>query len=63
MSIKLSDEQIVYVQASGKVIMNACPGSGKTTTVAHKLYSLIQNWECSFSRNAGIACLSFTNVA
>lgn len=63
MSITLSDEQKVYVQTSGKVILNACPGSGKTTTVAHKIYSLIQNWENSYSINAGIVCLSFTNVA
>jgi len=63
MSITLSDEQKVYVQTSGKIILNACPGSGKTTTVAHKLYSLIQNWENSFSASAGIVCLSFTNVA
>lgn len=63
MSIKLSDEQILYLQASGKVILNACPGSGKTTTVAHKMYSLIQSWENNFSITAGIACLSFTNVA
>lgn len=63
MSIALSDEQTVYVQATGKVILNACPGSGKTTTVAHKLHSLIQKWESSFSINAGIVCLSFTNVA
>ncbi len=63
MSITLSDEQNVYVQTSGKVILNACPGSGKTTTVAHKIYSLIQNWENSFSASAGIVCLSFTNVA
>jgi len=63
MSITLSNEQSVYVQTSGKVILNACPGSGKTTTVAHKMYSLIQNWENNFSMNTGIACLSFTNVA
>lgn len=63
MSITLSDEQKVYVQTSGKVILNACPGSGKTTTVAHKIYSLIQNWENNYSINAGIICLSFTNVA
>ena len=63
MSITLSVEQNVYVQTSGKVILNACPGSGKTTTVAHKIYSLIQNWENNFSINAGIVCLSFTNVA
>lgn len=63
MSITLADEQKVYVQTSGKVILNACPGSGKTTTVAHKLYTLIQNRENSFSASAGIVCLSFTNVA
>jgi superfamily I DNA/RNA helicase len=63
MSITLSDEQNVYLHTSGKVILNACPGSGKTTTVAHKIHSLIQNWEDSFSMNAGIVCLSFTNVA
>jgi DNA helicase-2/ATP-dependent DNA helicase PcrA len=63
MSITLSDEQKVYIQTSGKVILNACPGSGKTTTVAHKIYSLIQNWENNYSKNAGIVCLSFTNVA
>ncbi len=50
MSITLSDEQIIYVQASGKVILNACPGSGKTTTIAHKLYSLIQNWGIFFEK-------------
>ena len=63
MSITLSDEQKVYIQTSGKVILNACPGSGKTTTVAHKLFSLIQNRENTFSASAGIVCLSFTNVA
>ncbi len=63
MSMTLSDEQVVYVQSFGKVILNACPGSGKTTTVAHKLHSLIQNWELQFSKNAGVVCLSFTNVA
>lgn len=63
MSITLSDEQNIYVQASGKVVLNACPGSGKTTTVAHKIHSLIQNWEDNFSINEGIVCLSFTNVA
>lgn len=63
MSITLSDEQKVYIQTSGKVILNACPGSGKTTTVAHKIYSLIQNWNNKYSKNSGIVCLSFTNVA
>lgn len=63
MSIKLSEEQIIYLQSKGKVILNACPGSGKTTTVAHKIHSLIQHWENDFLIRKGIICLSFTNVA
>lgn len=63
MSIVLSEEQRIYVQTSGKVILNACPGSGKTTTVAHKLFSLTQNWDNDNLPKAGIICISFTNVA
>jgi DNA helicase II / ATP-dependent DNA helicase PcrA len=63
MTITLSDEQRVYVNASGKVILNACPGSGKTTTVAHKLHFLVDTWPKKFTSSAGVACLSFTNVA
>jgi DNA helicase II / ATP-dependent DNA helicase PcrA len=63
MSLLLSDEQKKYVQTSGRVILNACPGSGKTTTVAYKLFSLIQNWEKEFTASSGIICISFTNVA
>lgn len=63
MSITLSEEQIVYLQSFGKVILNACPGSGKTTTVAHKIHLLIQSWDIQFPKNSGIICLSFTNVA
>ncbi|MCA6368183.1 MAG: ATP-dependent helicase [Cytophagales bacterium] len=62
-SITLSDEQKEYVKSSGKVVLNACPGSGKTTTVAHKLYSLVDNWDSRFMASAGAVCLSFTNVA
>jgi superfamily I DNA/RNA helicase len=63
MSVVLSEEQRVYVQSSGKVILNACPGSGKTTTVTHKLFSLTQNWQKDNFEGAGIICISFTNVA
>lgn len=63
MSITLTHEQNIYVNTSGKVILNACPGSGKTTTVAHKLHNLTQSWENSFNKTVGVACLSFTNVA
>lgn len=63
MSITLSDEQTAYLKATGKVILNACPGSGKTTAIAHKLHLVISTWENSFSKKSGILCLSFTNVA
>lgn len=63
MSVVLSEEQRIYVQTSGKVILNACPGSGKTTTVAHKLFSLTQNWDNDNLPKAGVICISFTNVA
>lgn len=63
MSITLSAEQNVYLQTFGRVVLNACPGSGKTTAVAHKLHHLIQNGTRVLPQNAGIACLSFTNVA
>jgi len=63
MSVSLSDEQHAYMKAIGKVILNACPGSGKTTSVAHKLHFLIQNWKVNYNKTSGIACLSFTNVA
>lgn len=61
--IILSDEQRNYINTPGKVVLNACPGSGKTTTVAHKLYSLVEQWNNRFMPSAGAACLSFTNVA
>jgi DNA helicase II / ATP-dependent DNA helicase PcrA len=52
-----------YISASGRIFLNACPGSGKTTTVAYKLFHLVTNWEKNYSGYCGIACLSFTNIA
>ena len=45
---------------SGKFVVRACPGSGKTYSVAARLAWKIENWEY---KNRGIATLSFTNVA
>jgi DNA helicase II / ATP-dependent DNA helicase PcrA len=56
-------ERDAYLAASGKVILMACPGSGKTTTVAYKLLILINDWEKTKDKFSGIACLSFTNIA
>ena len=57
----LNEERSAYLQARGKIILNACPGSGKTTTIAQKIIELgLSNEIDSYS---GIACLSFTNSA
>ncbi|SDW55949.1 ATP-dependent helicase [Flavobacterium degerlachei] len=57
----LNEERKAYLQARGKVILNACPGSGKTTTIAKKIIALELSKE--IDSYSGIACLSFTNSA
>ena len=56
----LTREQILFLEAEGRVIVRACPGSGKTYSVANKLLSYVDNWN---SYHQGVAVLSFTNVA
>lgn len=56
----LSNEQHAFLVAEGKIVMCACPGSGKTFAVANKLSSYLNTWEY---KHYGIATLSFTNVA
>lgn len=56
----LTELQKEIVNSSGKVVVKACPGSGKTYTVAHKLKKKVEFWKNKYS---GIAVLSFTNVA
>lgn len=57
----LSDQQreIVF-EKGGKFVVRACPGSGKTYSVAARFARLINEWK---SNHQGIAALSFTNVA
>jgi superfamily I DNA/RNA helicase len=57
----LSDNQreIVF-DKSGKFVVRACPGSGKTYCVSSRLARLIQDWKKPYE---GIAAVSFTNVA
>jgi DNA helicase-2/ATP-dependent DNA helicase PcrA len=57
----LSDSQreIVF-NKSGKFVVRACPGSGKTFCVGARLARLVHEWK---NRHEGIAVLSFTNVA
>lgn len=52
-----------YLDARGKIVLNACPGSGKTSAISYKLIQLTQDCESLFGQYSGIACLSFTNVA
>jgi len=58
-SLSEKQKEIVF-NKSGKFVVRACPGSGKTYTVSAKLAYLIRNWEDKYK---GIATLSFTNVA
>ncbi|WP_413826203.1 UvrD-helicase domain-containing protein [Methanobrevibacter sp. UBA337] len=44
----------------GKIVIKACPGSGKTTSISYRLFKHIQEYGDKFS---GIATLSFTNIA
>ena len=60
MKEQMTEEQREFLAAEGKVVIKACPGSGKTYTVAHKLLSYIEDWE---DYHSGVAVLSFTNVA
>ena len=61
MIYELNEERTAYLEARGKVILNACPGSGKTTTIAQKIIKLQESKE--INSHSGIACLSFTNSA
>lgn len=53
-------EQMEFIKAEGKNVVQACPGSGKTYIVANKLLRYIKNWT---HYHKGVAALSFTNVA
>ena len=58
-SLSGKQRQIVF-DKSGKFVVRACPGSGKTYSVAARLAHRITSWA---SPRRGIAALSFTNVA
>lgn len=55
-----TNEQMEFIRAEGKNVVQACPGSGKTHIVANKLIKYIKNWRYY---HKGVAVLSFTNVA
>ena len=59
---KLSDKQREIVDSADKrIVVKACPGSGKTFSVTARLAKLIQ--DNKLNRHQGIATLSFTNTA
>ena len=63
MQYDLTDQRKAYIEARGKTILTACPGSGKTTSIAYKLHVLMVESEALYGRHRGVACLSFTNKA
>jgi len=52
-------KKIVF-EKEGKFVVRACPGSGKTYSVAARLAERMTKWSLSYQ---GIAAISFTNVA
>lgn len=56
------EEAVACIKASdeGRFVIKACPGSGKTYTIAHLLTQELEDWN---SERKGIAVLSFTNKA
>lgn len=60
MDSSLTELQQKAIEATGKVILKSCPGSGKTHVVANKTVQQLKDWK---DKNRGIAILSFTNVA
>lgn len=58
-SLSPTQHEIVF-NMSGRFVVRACPGSGKTYCVSARLARLTNEWKDDYT---GIAALSFTNVA
>lgn len=57
----LSDiQKTIVFDKKGKFVVRACPGSGKTYSVAARLAHLVGEWD---KKHQGIAAISFTNAA
>lgn len=58
--MELTEEQQIFLNTEGRIVLCAVPGSGKTFIVAKKLINYLKEWKYL---HRGIAALSFTNVA
>jgi DNA helicase II / ATP-dependent DNA helicase PcrA len=63
MQFELTPERETYLNKRGKIVLKACPGSGKTTCVVQKLSLLEKDCKKIYGDFSGIACMSFTNRA
>ena len=63
MEYEITGERKAYLDARGHIILSACPGSGKTTSIVKKLFDVAKYCTEQYGRHAGFACLSFTNKA
>jgi hypothetical protein len=59
MEFEVNPQRQTYLTTRGKIVLNACPGSGKTTSIVKKLIDL----QDEYNEYSGVACLSFTNAA
>lgn len=63
MKLDVTPELQAYFEVRGKVVLNACPGGGKTTAISQKIINLQTEYKGLYGKYSGIACLSFTNAA
>ena len=63
MKYDITPQRQAYLEARGYTILNACPGSGKTTSIVKKLFAVSRYCETRYGRHTGFVCLSFTNTA
>ena len=63
MEYEVTPERQAYLDARGHTILTACPGSGKTTSIVKKLWTVSQYCAEHYGKHTGFACLSFTNKA